>query len=72
MQAAATQFLKALQLNEKNAKAHNNMGAAMMAMGKARQATYHFKKAVSINPDYTRARQNLANAREEIEDTKIR
>jgi Tfp pilus assembly protein PilF len=45
-----------------NAEAHNMLGAAYMRLGRAAEGTEQFRRALSLNPDLSAARLNLANA----------
>jgi protein O-mannosyl-transferase len=52
-------FSHALQVTSRNAVAENNLGAALVDMGKADLATPHFQAAVQYMPDYATAHFNL-------------
>ena len=45
-----------------NAEAHNMLGAAYLRLGRTAEGTEQFRLAVSLNPDLSAARLNLANA----------
>jgi tetratricopeptide (TPR) repeat protein len=42
--------------------AHNNLGNALLQMGRESEAIPHFQKALQIQPDYAEAHYNLGNA----------
>jgi Flp pilus assembly protein TadD len=39
---------------------HNSLGEALLKMGKPSDARKHFEKALRLEPEYAKARQNLA------------
>ena len=51
-----------MRQNPKDAQAHNNLGTALGAVGKFREAIVHFKQALEAQPDYASARRNLSGA----------
>jgi tetratricopeptide (TPR) repeat protein len=44
------------------AKAHNNLGSALLMQKKWDDAIAHFQEAVRLDPDYRLARENLSEA----------
>ncbi len=42
--------------------AHNNLGTALLQMGRVDEAATHFQKALELQPQYAEARNNLGNA----------
>jgi tetratricopeptide (TPR) repeat protein len=42
--------------------AHNNLGVALVELGKVEEATLHYLKAMELRPDYPEAHNNLGNA----------
>ena len=44
-----------------NDLAHNNLGTALLQMGRIDEAAIHFQKALEIQPNYAEARNNLGN-----------
>jgi spermidine synthase len=58
---AISQFKTAIKLKPDYAEAHNNLGAALSAMGKKEEAISHYKMAIQVNPDFAEAHYNLAN-----------
>ena len=56
---AEKQFRKALEINERFAEAHNNLGGLLAAAGRLKDAIRHFMQALRIEPDNERARHNL-------------
>ena len=61
-----TIFKHAIRVTDKTyptfARAHNNLGIALVAEGKNEEAISHYKMAIKINPDYVKAHNNLGNA----------
>jgi tetratricopeptide (TPR) repeat protein len=53
---------RALQLKDSNAPAHNNLGNALAAQGKLKQAVASFLSALALDPDYVDALVNLGSA----------
>jgi tetratricopeptide (TPR) repeat protein len=41
--------------------AHNNLGTALLQMGRVDEAAIHFQKALEVQPNYAEARSNLGN-----------
>jgi len=56
-----TLYENAINADERNDFAHNNMGTALIARGELDQAAFHFRKALEINPAYADASINMAN-----------
>jgi len=54
-------FSHALQVTSRNAVAENDLGAALVDMGKPDLATPHFQAAVQYMPDYATAHYNLGS-----------
>jgi tetratricopeptide (TPR) repeat protein len=52
----------AVRVTSNNLKMHYNLGLALLERGSIEAATYHFAKAVLINPDYANARCGLGVA----------
>ncbi len=61
-----TLFSHALQLNENNWLAHNNLGAVYGSQKKFKQAFYHYNEALRIKPDYSMAHYNSGVASERL------
>jgi tetratricopeptide (TPR) repeat protein len=59
---AVAEWRKALTIDPTNAKAHTNLGIALLATGAAQEALAELRKAIEIEPDYGRARNNLGAA----------
>lgn len=51
---------KALEVNERNPYAHNNLGVALREQGKFDEARKHYRAALNLDPKYARAHFNLA------------
>jgi tetratricopeptide (TPR) repeat protein len=47
-----------LELDPRNAKTHNNLGAALLRQGKFDQAMTHFQKALEFDPELSQAQGN--------------
>ena len=52
-------FRHALSVSETNHLAHNNLGLALMAKGRAVEARQHYLAALAANPGYVQALNNL-------------
>lgn len=50
---------KALEVNERNPYAHNNLGVALRELGKFDEAQEHYREALELDPKYARAHFNL-------------
>ena len=57
-----TLFNHAIELNDKNIIAHNNIGKSLIKDGQTDQAVKHYREALSVNPKYVSARKNLGTA----------
>jgi tetratricopeptide (TPR) repeat protein len=55
----ATLFRHALDVNEKNTVAYNNLGNALIDQGRYDQAASHYRRAVQLNPANKEAHSNL-------------
>jgi tetratricopeptide (TPR) repeat protein len=60
--AALSAFDRATMITIKNATVWNNKGKALMALGKPSDALECFNKALGLNPDFTDAKANKADA----------
>lgn len=58
---AITDLRKALELDEKNAIAHNHLGLSYYAMGQKADAKMEIERALEIDPNYSDAHINLGN-----------
>lgn len=58
-EAAVTEWRRALQLEPKDAKAHNNLGGALLRLGRTAEAVKHFREALAADPELVNARNNL-------------
>jgi tetratricopeptide (TPR) repeat protein len=54
-------FLKAIELNQNNFHAINNVGVFYMNTGERRRALEHFRKAIDIAPKYAAGYENIAS-----------
>ena len=59
---ALNAFTTATGITTKNAEIWNNKGEALAALGRYQDAIECFNTAISLNPNYTRAQQNLQAA----------
>ena len=57
--AAIAEWDKVLELDPRNARAHNNLGAALLEQGNRAEGITHFKKAVEVDPGLGEAQGNL-------------
>lgn len=60
-QNSYTLFTRALAVTDRNATAHNNLGALLAREGSVAEAERHFRAALEIQPRYPHANKNLAN-----------
>jgi protein O-mannosyl-transferase len=60
--AAVRHFETALQINPNFGLAHNNLGAALIQLGRNEEAITHYQMALQTNPKDAEAHFNLANA----------
>jgi superkiller protein 3 len=56
---AIAAFRKAVELDPKNARAHNNLGGSLLNRGRLDEAFACCKKAIELDPKYRQAHQNL-------------
>lgn len=54
-----TLFTRAIAVTERNFLAHNNLGEALVAAGRADEAATHYTEAARIHPGYAPARNNV-------------
>jgi tetratricopeptide (TPR) repeat protein len=54
-----TLFTRAIAVTERNFLAHNNLGEALVAAGRADEAAAHYVEAARIHPGYAPARNNV-------------
>jgi tetratricopeptide (TPR) repeat protein len=54
-----TLFTRAVAVTERNFLAHNNLGEALVAAGRADEAARHYIEAARIHPGYAPARNNV-------------
>lgn len=57
-----TVFRHALEVTKDNYLAHNNLGTALAAAGKSKEALFHYRAAVEINPAHDTSLVNLGAA----------
>jgi tetratricopeptide (TPR) repeat protein len=70
--AAIAHFREAVRINPRYAKAHNNLGNALLVKGNIEEAIDHFKKAIAIEPGYEMAKVNLSDASRLLNSSKGR
>jgi tetratricopeptide (TPR) repeat protein len=66
-EAAIAEWNKALEISPEDAKAHNNLGIALVRQGRIEEAITHFQKATEINSRFDRAEYNLGCAFAKLE-----
>jgi tetratricopeptide (TPR) repeat protein len=59
-EAALAGWRNILKLDPENAKAHNNLGVALIQRGAVDQGVAQFREAIRLNPTFFRAHFNLA------------
>ena len=57
-----TLFEHAIELDEKNIIAHNNIGRALIEKSRVAEAVEHYRHALRYNPNYVSAQKNLGAA----------
>jgi Flp pilus assembly protein TadD len=60
--AAAAEWQRVLELDPKNARAHNSLGVALAHTGQLEEAMAHYREAVAQSPQYAEAVNNLGEA----------
>jgi len=56
---SVTLFTRAIAVTERNFLAHNNLGEALVAAGRADEAAAHYLESARIHPGYAPARNNV-------------
>jgi tetratricopeptide (TPR) repeat protein len=59
---ARREYERAVASGPRNAEAHNNLGAVLLASNDAAAAIPHLQQAIDLRPTYPEARFNLARA----------
>jgi len=59
---ALTEWDKALALSNDDARAHNDYGVSLAALGSMREAVAQYEEAIALRPNYPEAHDNLGNA----------
>jgi hypothetical protein len=62
LEAAIAAWKKVLELDPRNAKAHNNLGNALMWQGNLAEGTAHLQKARELDPEFNEARSDFGIA----------
>jgi tetratricopeptide (TPR) repeat protein len=62
LEASITEWKKVLELDPRNAKAHNNLGGALLLQGNLAEGMTHLQKALEVDPDFSQAQRNLGIA----------
>jgi len=62
LEAAITAWKKVLELDPRNAKAHNNLGHALMWQGNLAEGTAHLQKARELDPEFNEAQSDFGIA----------
>lgn len=65
---AYEEFKRAERMAPSDPQLHDDLGLTYLALNKPELAAQHFRKAVSLDPDYTRAKNNLASALMALDD----
>ncbi|RME37765.1 MAG: tetratricopeptide repeat protein, partial [Planctomycetota bacterium] len=55
-------YRRALRRNPRYALAHNNLGIALLRLGRPAEAAAHFRSALRLDPDLSNAKQGLQSA----------
>ena len=63
---AINQLHEALRLNPNSAEAHNKLGMALLASGKARESIPEFEVALRLKPELKSAAVNLRRAQAQL------
>lgn len=63
---ALTHFARAAQLDDQNAFVHNNLGLALLALGRPLDASNHFRRATALLPSFAEAHCNLGSVLDEL------
>src|SRR5262249_45842819 len=59
--AAVMHFQKSLEMNERSASAHYNLGTALSVAGQFDRAVEQYRQAIQIDPKYANAHNNLGS-----------
>jgi Tfp pilus assembly protein PilF len=59
---AVDRYARAIRLDPRHAPAHNNLGSALLQLGRPAEAVPHFQHALEWRPDYANALGNLGTA----------
>jgi TPR repeat/WD40-like Beta Propeller Repeat len=62
LEAAIAAWKKVLELDPRNAKAHNNLGNALMWQGNLAEGTAHLHKARELDPEFNEAKSDFGIA----------
>ena len=63
---------KSVQLDPKDAEAHNNLGVLLQEQGRLKEAEISYRKALELKPDYAGVHFNLGNILQEHSRSKER
>ena len=69
---AILKYQLALELDPRDAAAHNNLGWTLASQGRIADAVPHFERALDLDPAYDNARRNLDRARQLLSDSTLR
>jgi Flp pilus assembly protein TadD len=61
-QSGLTLLTHSLKVTESSAMAHNNLGGALMEQGKTKEAIFHYREAIRIEPKLVAGHNNLGIA----------
>jgi tetratricopeptide (TPR) repeat protein len=59
LEAGIAEWKKVLELDPRNAKAHTNLGVALLRQGNLAEGMTHFQEALEVDPDCNQAHSNL-------------
>lgn len=59
--AAITEWNKALGMSNDDARAHNNLGVSLAAVGRSQEALAQYQEALALRPNYAEAQDNVGN-----------
>lgn len=64
-QEGLEQLMQVVEERPGHAEAHNSLGVAHIHLQNLEQATWHFERAIALNPGFATARKNLQALRQQ-------